>query len=110
MIGFYESIKIMQDSTFVFKKGEDNNVNIKFLTSKATWDRLINSICQYSLKDLVNLPSPTHDREYDGALFSGITISTKIIKYDCGQFDDYNPNEKLKPLLEIMLESKKVKL
>ena len=110
MIGFYESIIIRQDSTFVFKKSGDININIKFLTSKETWERLINSISQYSLKDLENPPSPSHAREYDGALFSVIAISTNLKKYDCGQFDDYNPNEKLKPLMGIMLESKNVKL
>jgi len=92
------------------KDSRDDKVNIKFLTSKETWERLIHSISQYSLKDLENLRSPTDDRSYDGALFSGITISTTLKRYDCGVFDDYNPNGKLKPLLEIMLESKRIKL
>ena len=108
--GFRESIIIRPDSTFVTKVSREDKVNIQFLTSKETWERLIQLISQYSLKDLENLPSPTQDRTYDGALFSGITISTNRNKYDCGQFDDYAPNEKLKPLLEIMLESKRVKL
>ena len=108
--GFHESILIRPDSTFVTKDSRDDKVNIKFLTSKETWERLIRSISKYSIKDLVNLPSPTDDRAYDGAMFSGITITTNLNKYDCGQFDDYHPNEKLKGLLEIMLESKRVKL
>ena len=107
--GFHESIIIRPDSTYVTKDSRDDKVNIKFLTSKETWERLIQSISQYSLKDLENLRSPTDDRAYDGALFSGITISTNLNKFNCGQFDDYHPNEKLKPLLEIMLESKRVK-
>ena len=108
--GFRETIIIRPDSTFVTKHSRDDKVNIKFLTSKETWERLIRSIGPYLLKDLKNLPSPTDDRAYDGAMFSGITISTNLNKYDCGQFDGYNPNKKLKPLLEIMLESKRVKL
>ena len=107
--GFHESIIIRPDSTFVTKDSRDDKLNIKFSTSKETWERLIQSVSQYSLKDLENLRSPTDDRAYDGALFSGITISTNLKKFDCGQFDDYHPNEKLKSLLEIILESKRVK-
>jgi len=108
--GFHESIIIRPDSTFVTKDSRDDKVNFKFLTSIETWDRLIHSISQYSLKDLENLPSPTHNRDYDGALFSGITISTNLKRYFCGDFDDYNPNGVLKRMLEIILESKKVNL
>jgi len=103
---FHESIVIRPDSTFITKNYE----HFKFLTSKETWEGLIQSIDQYSLKDLLNLPSPTDNRAYDGASFSGITISTNLKRYNCGEFDDYNPNIVLKRLLEIMLESKKIKL
>ena len=104
---FSESIIIRRDSTFFTKGRGDNKETIKSLTAEETWERLIHSISQYSVKNLQNLPSPTHDRDYDGALFSGITISTNLKRYFCGDFDDYNPNGVLKPLLEIILESKK---
>ena len=80
--GFHESIIIRPDSTFVTKDSRDDKLNIKFSTSKETWERLIQSVSQYSLKDLENLRSPTDDRAYDGALFSGITISTNLKKFD----------------------------
>lgn len=106
---YQESIIIRQDSTFV-SHGYLLDKKIKFATSKETWERLLNSISAYSLKDLTRLCSPTHRRDSDGAFFSGLTISTNLKQYICCDFDNYDPNPILKPMLEIMLESKKVKL
>lgn len=102
---FYEKVIITQDSTFIFEL--DTNVTLKrrFSTSTQTWDKLNNSIKNYSLKDLENLPSPTNFRMFDGAKQSHIIISTDKKDYNCGDFDSYNPNDKLKDLLTIILEN-----
>jgi len=71
---------------------------------KTDWQNLLNSISAYRLSELVNLPSPTNARTYDGANGSTIEIRTNRARYSCGEFDNYNPDEKLKKLLSLIRE------
>ncbi len=105
--GFRELIVIRQDSTFVDRRTLKDTLSKRSQTSADTWVRLNNSIMNYHLSDLQNLPSPTHHRANDGAMYSNIKISTSKKIYDCGQFDSHMPNEKLKETLDILLENLK---
>lgn len=96
---FFETIRrISPGST------SKNKVKIK----KSDWRKLITSISKYKLTELVNLASPTHLRESDGANSSTITITTDKSKYECGSFDDSNPNEKLSKLMKLIQKIEKM--
>ena len=103
--GFREVIIVRQDSTFVDRRTLKDTLSKRSQTSAETWVRLKNSISNYHLSDLQNLPCPTNHRASDGAMYSNIKISTPKKIYDCGQFDSHTPNEKLKETLEILLEN-----
>jgi len=107
--GRYQII-INSDSAF-FEKTTSNppsgTAKIKIKILKSDWDKLISSISEYKLVDLVNLSSPTDFRSADGASASTISITTNKSKYDCGTFDNYEPNEKLSRLMMTIQEIEK---
>jgi hypothetical protein len=62
------------------------------------WDKLISILKTINRREIDGLESPTNKRQYDGAMASTITIKYKGKTYQHG-FDDVDPHEKLKPLL-----------
>jgi len=103
--GFQEDIIIRADSTFITRSNmKEKAINIRVVTLKKDWEELINAISDNKFIDLESLPSPTKSRALDGAMFSEITLLTNKKEYHCGQFDSYNPHQKLKRLMEVMLK------
>lgn len=102
----YIEITIYSDVIFI-DKGDypqsSGNVS-KRKTDKKEWEALINSIAQYQLTDLQNLPPPTNNYLIEGVGGSTIVIKTNKHEYFCGSFDKYNPNEKLAKLLNVIRE------
>ena len=109
--GFSESIIIREDSTFISERHSSNkpNKDIKTTTTKTEWQQILKSIQPYRFQELVLLPSPTNRRQVDAAPFSRINIVTPSQEYNGGEFDGYNPNQKLKALMQAILDIKKNK-
>ena len=102
-----KTIIIHADSVFfitMIRTPSKSTTKSKAKIQRSDWDKLVNSVSEYKLADLVNLPSPTNRRAGDGAAFSNIYIATAKTKYDSGEFDDYNPNEKLVKLMKVIQE------
>ena len=74
------------------------------IISEGQWEILLNTIPDGPLSALENLPSPTMERARDAAKYSSIQIITDKKTYNCGSFDNYNPHQKLKSLLNAILE------
>jgi hypothetical protein len=53
------------------------------------------------------LPSPTRLRDSEGAYKSSLEIKTNKSSYSCGYFDGYDPNAKLKKLIDVIKEIEK---
>lgn len=115
MGGLDESVILRKDSCFIKKSIVEANVkkgekDIKTLTSKSEWEKLLGAISNYELSNLINLPSPTSARDFDGAEISEIVITTNTKEYYCGDFDGYNPNQRLEELLKNIIEIKNSRL
>ena len=109
--GGEKTIIIHPDSAFfetIRRSAPGGTTKSKIKIKKSDWHKLITSISKYKFIDLVNLASPTHLRESDRANFSTISIVTNKSKYDCGAFDDFNPNEKLSKLMKAIQKIEKM--
>ena len=102
--GYQQLVVITADSIKIstHARGTEENKSIK----NKDWIHIIKPLKNVSLSDIAELKSPTMKRAYDGARHSTITITTKSETYS-HSFDDEDPHDKLKPLLKIILDTKK---
>jgi hypothetical protein len=71
--------------------------------SKEEWKILVNALGNTSPEEIPALKSPTDKRTYDAAAHGTIIITTSDSKSFNHGFDDTEPNEKLKPLMNGIL-------
>ena len=96
-----DSVILVINSTF-----EDNpSKNIRTRISATEWDKLNASLNGVDIPKIGELKSPTMKRAVDAGNHSAITITTDA-DYNHG-FDDYNPNEQLKKLMDVIQEIEK---
>lgn len=85
------------------KMGGDERVTT-YLLKNEDWNLLVKSLSSVDLKEISTFESPSNKRQYDGAYASTITIKSKLGNtYEHG-FDNYDPHEKLKPLMNKILD------
>ncbi len=109
-MGGIRTVSIRKDTAFFETKlgMSSSEVTSRItLINKSDWQDLINSVSGYAFSELVDLPSPTRLRDAQGAYKSILEIKTTRATYSCGYFDGYNPNAKLKKLMEIIQEIEK---
>lgn len=78
-------------------KGEERQ-NKKLKSSE--WKELCGTLKEVSIAGIPELKSPTMKRAYDGARTSTITVTTKDGKTFAHSFDNEDPNEQLKKLMQ----------
>jgi hypothetical protein len=107
--GFLDELIISRDSVQGFvenHRAPEQSQQYATSIDNDSWAKLILALQNVSLADLDGLQSPTVNRAHDGAIHSTITIY-----FDDGQsishsFDDENPHDDLKPLLDAILQHK----
>jgi hypothetical protein len=73
---------------------------------KSEWKDLLKVAQKINLKEIPELKSPTMKRAHDGARHSTITIITDSNQTYIHTFDDENPHEKLKALMNVIAEKR----
>lgn len=103
--GYQKNILFTRDSVILVINSsfEDNpSKNIRTRISAPEWDKLNASLHDVDITKIGELKSPTMKRAVDAGNHSAITI-TADADYNHG-FDDYNPNEQLKKLMDVIQE------
>jgi hypothetical protein len=105
---FHKRIVLTKDSVIVMVNSSLDNIqsnDSKTLIQTEEWNKLINSLQGVDIRQLEKLKSPTMKRAVDAADGSTLTVVTE--KESNHSFDDLEPNEQLKKLLDIVLEIEK---
>jgi len=101
--GHYEQIVITKD-TLRFQKekrrSREEKQTFSRIIEEVEWKELIQNTEHLNLHEIPTLKSPTMKRSYDGARHSEIIITTYENQQYIHRFDDENPHELLKPLLQ----------
>ncbi|QDO93432.1 hypothetical protein FNB79_05380 [Formosa sediminum] len=100
--GFFLEIKIQNQNILLIteQQGPDK---IKAL-SDVEWDLLINKLHAIDLNSLSSLEAPSMKRAYDGAATAKLKVIEDSTIYSTTEFDHNNPNVKIKPLVDYILE------
>lgn len=85
-----------------FRKDPTPVITRRVLSSHE-WTRVMNALKGLKLNSINEMPSPTDRRTYDAASHGSITITQDSSSYTHG-FDDADPHDKLKPLMEVILK------
>ena len=73
---------------------------------KNDWQELVKAVQKITLSEVPELKSPTMKRSFDGARHSTITIITDSNQTYIHSFDDENPHEKLKALMNVIIKKR----
>ncbi len=75
--------------------------------TKAQWNKIKATLKAVKLAKIPSLVSPTHNREFDGAMHCRITVSTIATQYESQYFDDGRPVKPLQALYDEILALQK---
>ncbi|MTI30143.1 hypothetical protein [Xanthovirga aplysinae] len=106
--GFHKELIFTPDSIHIRTSGRSQK-EYKGKISKKEWRNLCKSLERVNLVEIPQLQSPTNLRATDRAFSSRLSIQSDGKEYKSSQFDDYNPNEKLKNLALTIQEIEKGK-
>jgi hypothetical protein len=106
--GASKSITISRDSISVSSTGRAGENPVRCKIKKEDWSLLTKQFNEVDVTDIPSLTSPTNKRAVDGAWHSEIVIQTTSKKSFSHSFDNEEPHEKLKSLMQViaMLEKK----
>lgn len=105
--GLYNNT-VVENKTVSVTKTRDGKPVSSSLTD-AQWNNLIKEFQKVNLEEIQNLKAPTQKRFHDGAAMANLKITYKGKTYESQTFDNGNPPEKIKNLVNTILSfSKKV--
>jgi len=96
-----DSVKLVINSM----RDEDPSRNTTTALKTEEWNKLISSLQGVDVHQLNKLKSPTMNRAVDAA--DGSTIAVTTDKESSHSFDNLDPDQQLKKLLEVVLEIEK---
>ncbi len=85
------------------------NEDVKKAMNVKEWSQLTTTLFGVRLEDIPSLARPSAGSATDAALGSSITVFTSDKKQYAHDFDNTNPNEKLKKLMDAILALEKSK-
>ncbi len=97
---------MVSEESRISSKGEERT-NQKLKSSE--WKNLCSTLKEVSIAGIPGLKSPTMKRSFDGARTSTITITTKDAQTFSHSFDNEEPNEQLKKLMEAISSLSSIK-
>lgn len=74
-----------------------------FITDSNLWKALKKGSKNIKLKEISKLDSPTNRRQFDGAMFANLIISTKDSTYRSASFDHGQPPAMLKVVVDSLV-------
>lgn len=78
------------------------NSSKTFFITLAQKEALKESIAKLAIEEIGDLKAPSNKRAFDGAMHARISIHLNDTTYVSSDFDDGNPPEELKPLVELL--------
>jgi hypothetical protein len=107
--GYHKIVTITMHAVKISEqaKGEENEITTDKKINPSQWQQLMNALRDVSLTEISSLKSPTMKRAFDGARASTITITNSKGEMFSHSFDNENPNEKLTPLMRVLLDLEK---
>lgn len=99
--GASASIKVyMTASKTTFEK---NGVSQTFDTDQTLWKKINRDVKKIKLSDISNLKAPSNRRSYGGALTATLTVDEGEFEYTSSKFDDGNPPDLIKQIVDDMM-------
>lgn len=101
--GYEEHIRVNPDSVHVLihdVRGEKPATNFSRKLEKEEWVKLMDIAKVIKANEIEGLPSPTMMRASDAAMHGTLSLTTANGKSFSHGFDDENPHDSLKPLLQ----------
>ena len=107
--GYHKNVTITIHAVKISEqlKGDDKEIMTQKEINSNQWEQFINALRDVSLTEISSLKSPTMKRAFDGARASTITITNTKGETFSHAFDNENPNEKLEPLMRLLIELQK---
>ncbi|HEY0743829.1 MAG TPA: hypothetical protein VGD40_20330 [Chryseosolibacter sp.] len=105
--GYEEHVRVNPDSVHVLihdVRGEKPATNFSRKLEKEEWVKLMDIAKSIKVSEIESLPSPTMKRASDAAMHGTLTLTTGKDKSYSHGFDDENPHDSLKPLLQAVRE------
>ncbi|WP_378180048.1 hypothetical protein [Aquimarina sp. SS2-1] len=100
--GYFFAVKITNDSITKFKD-RSKQESVSKPCSKKGWSEIISSLKKLELEKISDLKAPSDKRTFDGAAHAQLKITTTKETYTSTSFDDGNPPQELKPLVNTIL-------
>lgn len=100
--GASKTITINRDSISISSSGRAGEQPVRCKIKKEDWNLLTKQLNEVNVNDIPSLSSPTNKRAVDGAWHSEIVVGTTGKKAFSHSFDNEEPNEKLKSLMQVI--------
>ena len=97
---------LISEESRMSSKGEERK---KSKLKSAEWKKLCSTLKNVPIAGVPELESPTMKRSFDGARTSTITITTKDGKAFAHSFDNEDPHEQLKKLMDAIASLSNIK-
>ncbi|MCW3085554.1 MAG: hypothetical protein JWP12_2920 [Bacteroidetes bacterium] len=107
--GYSKTVVFTPDSVLILVHSMRGNEDVKKTMNVKEWSQLTTSLFEVRLEEIPKLARPSSESATDAALGSSITIFTSDKKQYAHYFDNTNPNEKLKKLMDAILALEKIK-
>ena len=107
--GYSKIVVFTPDSVLIQVHSMRGNEDVRKTMDVKEWSQLSTALLGVRLEDIPSLTRPSAGSSTDAALGSSITIFTSDKKQYAHHFDNTNPNEKLKKLMDVILALEKVK-
>ena len=107
--GYYKNVTVTIHAVQINEQayGDEKEKKVKKKMTSNQWKQFLNALQNIPLTEIPLLTSPTAKRAFDGARGSTITITDNKGETFAHSFDNENPNTKLEPLMQMLIDIQK---
>jgi len=100
--GYKNNIIVTQDSTKIIEVSRDSKTST-IATTSIFWKALQSESKNIKLNEIGKLKSPTNKRQYDGAMFAKLILTTEDSAYTSAGFDNGHPPVMIKTVVDSLV-------
>jgi len=101
--GYKQNINVTQDSTQIIELSRSTKTTVT-KTNPEFWKALQDASKNIELNQINTLDSPTNKRQFDGAMFAKLIISTNDSTYTSAGFDHGHPPAMIKAVVDSLVK------